>query len=130
MFSENSDNKKKLQNETFSGAYVVNETLMQMTNPHLPFGGVGMSGTGRYHGKSGFIAFSNPKSICETKAGNPYPLNCRFPPYTEKNKNIMLKLIKVAGITNMQIYKGLLLVMFLIIVGLVLGLVVVPRVTN
>lgn len=42
----------------------------------------------------------------------------------------MLKLIKVAGITNMQIYKGLFLVMFLIIVGLVLGLVVIPKVTN
>jgi aldehyde dehydrogenase (NAD+) len=41
-----------------------------MANPNLPFGGVGCSGSGRYHGKSGFINFSNPKSICETKASN------------------------------------------------------------
>ena len=63
LFSENSSNVKKVQDSTYSGAYVVNETLMQMMNPHLPFGGVGMSGSGRYHGKSGFLAFSNPKSI-------------------------------------------------------------------
>jgi aldehyde dehydrogenase (NAD+) len=52
-----------VKEKTFSGAYVVNDTIMQMTNFGLPFGGVGASGYGRFHGKDGFLAFSNPKSI-------------------------------------------------------------------
>lgn len=78
----------------------MNETVMQMANFHLPFGGVGMSGMGRYHGKAGFEVFSNPKSICVSKAVNPYPMVCRFPPYTEKSKKLMLKMVKVGSITR------------------------------
>ena len=55
-------------------------------------------------------------------------MSCRFPPYTDKGKDLMLKLAKVGGITHGQIAKGLFLVMLLIAIGLVLGLVVVPAV--
>jgi acyl-CoA reductase-like NAD-dependent aldehyde dehydrogenase len=82
LFSENSKNIHKVRDETSSGSFVVNEAVLQMANNYLPFGGVGKSGYGRYHGKSGFVAFSNAKSVCETKAFNPYPISCRFPPYT------------------------------------------------
>lgn len=118
MFSENSKNIKKVQNETSSGAFVVNETIMQMANNHLPFGGVGQSGYGRYHGKTGFVAFSNPRSICKTKAVNPYPLSCRFPPYTDQSKSLLLKLMKVGVITYDDIFKlvfGLIIVIVLIV---------------
>lgn len=64
-----------------------------------------MSGSGRYHGKSGFIAFSNPKSICLTQAFNMYPLNSRFAPYTEHKKKMLTFLLKIGGVTYGQLGK-------------------------
>jgi aldehyde dehydrogenase (NAD+) len=54
---------------------------MHLSNENLPFGGVGNSGTGNYHGKYGFDAFSHKKSILErTTWGEP---NFKYPPYTD-----------------------------------------------
>ena len=82
MFSSNNQNLYKVKKKTASGSFVANDAVVHLLNPHLPFGGVGNSGYGRYHGKAGFLAFSNPKSICMTKPINMYPLSNRFPPYT------------------------------------------------
>ena len=84
VFSEEDRKIDLIKNSTSSGSFVVNDCLVQMMNHYLPFGGVGHSGRGRYHGKAGFDAFSNMKSIVRTKSINPYPLSCRFPPYTEE----------------------------------------------
>ena len=129
IFSENKANIKKVKNKTYSGTFVVNDTILQLANNHLPFGGVGMSGSGRYHGESGFINFSNAKSICEIAAFNPYPLSCRFPPYTDKSKKTMLGLLGSAGLTYSQIGRYLLILLLLVVIGLVVGLVVVPNVS-
>lgn len=49
-----SANRTRLENETRSGALITNETIFYLANPNLPFGGVGGSGMGRYHGYEGF----------------------------------------------------------------------------
>lgn len=51
---------------TTSGGGCINDTLMHITNHHLPFGGVGNSGMGSYHGKESFMAFSNSRAVVST----------------------------------------------------------------
>ncbi|VEU76927.1 aldehyde dehydrogenase family protein [Mycoplasmopsis columbina] len=67
LFSKNKKIQKLVAKNTSSGSFVVNDILSQLTNHHLPFGGVGNSGYGRYHGFESFKTFSNPKSIFVNK---------------------------------------------------------------
>lgn len=106
LFSEDAKKNSYFKDNTSSGAFVINDTIVQMLNCHLPFGGVGKSGYGRYHGYTGFAAFSNPRSICKTMAINSYPLSNRFPPYTDSKKRMMTFLLKVGGITYQTLGKG------------------------
>ena len=57
---------KNVMHKTTSGGACINDTLMHITNNHLPFGGVGNSGLGKYHGKTSFQAFSNQRSTVST----------------------------------------------------------------
>ncbi len=57
---------KNVMHKTTSGGACINDTLMHITNHHLPFGGVGNSGLGKYHGKTSFQAFSNQRSTVST----------------------------------------------------------------
>ncbi|GET34346.1 aldehyde dehydrogenase [Prolixibacter bellariivorans] len=54
---------KEVLSQTTSGGGCINDTLMHIANHHMPFGGVGNSGTGNYHGRESFLAFSNQRSI-------------------------------------------------------------------
>ncbi|MDD3107962.1 MAG: aldehyde dehydrogenase family protein [Alistipes sp.] len=65
--------------ETSSGGVCINDTLAHVANLHLPFGGVGQSGMGRYHGRQSFELFSNPRAIVRTATWLDVPL--RYPPY-------------------------------------------------
>ncbi len=56
-------NGRKIIAETSSGGACINDTIMHYANPHLPFGGVGNSGMGRYHGRESFLAFSNHRAV-------------------------------------------------------------------
>ena len=58
-----SDNAKEILNNTSSGGVCINDTLMHVANHHLPFGGVGNSGMGKYHGQESFLAFSNSRGV-------------------------------------------------------------------
>ena len=84
-------NKKKFQqkiinNYSFGGG-AINDTVIQITNKRLPFGGVGASGIGAYHGKTSFDIFSHQKAIIKKANWMDAPL--RYPPYT-----LPIKLVK------------------------------------
>lgn len=59
-------NAKDVLAKTTSGGACINDTLMHISNHHLPFGGVGKSGLGNYHGRESFLAFSNKRAIVST----------------------------------------------------------------
>lgn len=54
----------RMLHESVSGGVVINDTLLHIAQDDLPFGGVGESGQGRYHGMEGFKTFSNARSVC------------------------------------------------------------------
>jgi aldehyde dehydrogenase (NAD+) len=70
---------KQILNKVSSGGACINDTLMHISNHNLPFGGVGNSGIGKYHGKASFYAFSNLKSIVYSPTWIDLPL--KYVPY-------------------------------------------------
>tara|TARA_B100000902_G_scaffold310309_1_gene299882 strand:- start:184 stop:1563 length:1380 start_codon:yes stop_codon:yes gene_type:complete len=78
-FGKDKKIKKKLISETQSGGIVFNDTVIQFAIKSLPFGGVGASGMGQYHGKEGFKTFSQAKPV--VFKGRINPLRLAYPPY-------------------------------------------------
>jgi coniferyl-aldehyde dehydrogenase len=66
-FGKDQKNLRRVLDETHSGGVTINDTLLHITIEDLPFGGVGASGMGNYHGKAGFDTFSHQKSILEAR---------------------------------------------------------------
>ena len=79
VFGENDESVDQVLDQTTSGGACVNHVILHITPPELPFGGVGDSGTGRYHGRSGFDTFSNLRSVLR-KPTRPDP-SLLYPPY-------------------------------------------------
>jgi aldehyde dehydrogenase (NAD+) len=71
------------------GGGAINNGIIHLANPHLPFGGVGLSGTGQYHGKFGFDTFTRPKAVLHSRSWFDVPL--WYAPY--KGKTSLLKKI-------------------------------------
>src|SRR5690554_2560382 len=72
-FGKNKKAKEVLA-KTTSGGACINDTLMHITNHNLPFGGVGNSGLGKYHGQESFLAFSNRRAVVTTPTWIDLPL--------------------------------------------------------
>lgn len=82
VFSENRKERDHfLQYLPFGGA-TINDTLVHLTNPHLPFGGSGPSGHGSYHGEAGFRAFSHGASVMNRSTSFDPPV--KYPPYKDR----------------------------------------------
>ena len=81
-FSKNKKSIKRVLSETSSGGVCINDTLIHAGTHTLPFGGVGNSGMGRYHGKYGFDTFSHLKSVVTSSSKIDFKV--KYPPYKEK----------------------------------------------
>ncbi len=62
-FGSDAAEQEKLLQRTTSGGVTVNDVIMHVTQEDLPFGGVGPSGMGSYHGREGFLTFSHAKAV-------------------------------------------------------------------
>jgi len=87
IFSEDKHAIDYIVEETSAGGMTINDTLLHLTVPNLPFGGVGPSGMGKYHGKWGFDDFSNAKAVFNhSTAIDP---DLRYPPFSESDQKIL-----------------------------------------
>jgi aldehyde dehydrogenase (NAD+) len=77
--------------ETSSGSVCVNHNAVQLAVPGLPFGGVGASGMGAYHGKAGFDTFSHAKAVLRRPPRGEIPL--MYPPYTRAKAWVLHKVL-------------------------------------
>lgn len=92
MFSNNKKNITRVFDEISFGNGAINDTIMQVVNPHLPFGGIGMSGIGQYHGKASFDVFSHMKTYVNHSVKLDPPI--AYPPYTKKKENMIKRILK------------------------------------
>lgn len=79
IFTRNSATEKRLLNTLSFGGGCVNDTIVHLSDPALPFGGVGNSGMGAYHGKAGFDTFTHKKSVLKKATWLDLPF--RYQPY-------------------------------------------------
>lgn len=91
LFSNDAKEQELFTEKLSFGGGCINDTLMHLSNDRLPFGGVGNSGIGHYHGKFGFIAFSHQKAIL--KKSNYLEPELKYPPYSNAKLNILKKLL-------------------------------------
>ncbi|UBK68510.1 aldehyde dehydrogenase [Clostridium perfringens] len=90
-FSEDKNKIEKVINSTSSGGVTINDTLVHVSSSYLPFGGVGNSGMGEYHGKYSFNLFSNKKGVMNRKTF--LDLKIRYAPFLNK-LTIVKKIMK------------------------------------
>ncbi len=91
LFTKDETEKKRLLDLVSFGGGCINDTLMHITSDYLPFGGIGNSGIGNYHGEFGFLSFTHQKSVVEkTTWGEP---DWKYPPYSNNKLQWMKRVI-------------------------------------
>jgi len=92
FFSKNKSKQEKILKETSAGGVSINDVIAHIQNKDLPFGGVGDSGIGAYHGKASFGTFSHKKSVI--KRSFFYESKIKYPPYKTPLKYLK-KILKI-----------------------------------
>ena len=91
LFTDDSEEKENFVSKISFGGGCINDVVMHLSNDNIPFGGVGNSGIGNYHGKFGFEAFSHQKAILDRATwGEP---DLKYPPYSDKKLHWIKKLL-------------------------------------
>jgi aldehyde dehydrogenase (NAD+) len=91
LFTQDQDIKDKVLSEVSFGGGCINDAVMHISNGALPFGGVGDSGIGNYHGEPGFKAFSHYKSVLD-KELTPDP-DVKYSPHTTEKLNLLKSVV-------------------------------------
>lgn len=91
LFSNDKIVYKRIIKEISFGGGCINDTVVHFASSHMPFGGIGESGMGKYHGKASFVTFSHEKSIVKKSSLIDIPL--RYPPYKD-NLKLLKKIMK------------------------------------
>ncbi|MBU6329701.1 MAG: aldehyde dehydrogenase family protein [Acidobacteria bacterium] len=91
VFAENKSVIDTVLTRTTAGGVTVNGTLMHLTNPNLPFGGIGESGMGGYHGKAGVRLFQHLKPVLTR--GTKLDPSIAYPPYTARKAKIFRRVL-------------------------------------
>ena len=92
LFTSSREAERRVFSQLSFGGGCVNDTILHLASSRLPFGGVGDSGMGAYHGKYSFLTFSHEKGILKTSTRLDVPL--RYPPYTVRKERWARKLLK------------------------------------
>jgi aldehyde dehydrogenase (NAD+) len=87
IFTRNKKLAREFLQKTQSGSAGINDTVIQIASPYLPYGGVGCSGLGRYHGRKSFETFSNMRSIIIKS--NLLDISIRYPPYNKLKEKVI-----------------------------------------
>ena len=108
VFSKNKAAAEALKTQTSSGSMVVNDAVVHLSVETLPFGGVGASGMGSYHGKYTFTTFSHQKSVLvrDFSAIGEYLGENRYPPYADwkiKRLGLLLKNRKIPNCVSVNL---------------------------
>jgi len=93
-FGNDKVEQDKIVKNTLAGAMTINDIAMHFACDDLPFGGVGASGMGHYHGREGFKTFSHAKSVFKQGVLNLPKLAGLLPPYGDKIDKLSSQLIK------------------------------------
>ncbi|GAA4501591.1 aldehyde dehydrogenase family protein [Hymenobacter ginsengisoli] len=93
VFTTSPANRRYLLDTVAAGGAAVNETIIQLAHPDLPFGGVGNSGLGKAHGYAGFLAFSNEKAVLQQRVGFT-GIKQFYPPYTGRVRRLLGLLLR------------------------------------
>ena len=91
-FGSDKEKIEKIKNSCRFGGGCINDVIMHLTEERLPFGGVGNSGMGSYHGKKTFYAFTHEKSVLQK---NKFEMDLKYPPQDNKKLKFLKKFLRI-----------------------------------